>query len=125
MSNFNLRVTSMTGFGRFAVLKVVRRNQRFAVLVQLQFARNTRALSFPPGNVPVTELRFGLGSRTAVVEPEKVGCRNNTVPLAVPLAKPSKSASTVSAFVAATAEFVKVNKVPSLTVTFGIVASTG
>ena len=30
----------MTGLGRFAAPEVVRRNHRFAVLVQLQFARN-------------------------------------------------------------------------------------
>src|SRR5688572_17292861 len=97
MSNFNLRVTSMTGLGRFAVAKVVNRSHALTVVFQLQFARNARALSLPGGKVLVTEVVFGDTSRKPPVEPEKVGCRNKTDPLPVPLAKDSKSVSSASA----------------------------
>src|SRR6187431_1067278 len=125
MSNFSLRVTSMTGFGRFAAPEVVSRSHAFTVVFQLQLARSTRELVFPAGNVPVTEVRFGDTSRNALVDPEKFGARSNTVPLAEPLAKPSKSVKRASASGDATAVFVNLTNAPSLTTKLVMGVSTG
>ena len=73
----------MTGLGKVVAPDVVNRSHAFETPVKLQLTLRARVPLLPEGSPPVTPERFGEVSRKLVVEPENVGARKRTVPLAV------------------------------------------